>query len=378
MRLIHCSDLHLDASLRSRFDAETACRRRAEILHTFRRMTRWASSNRVRGILLCGDLFDTETPSASAVSAVESVITEYPSVLFFYLRGNHDGGCPLFEGRSMPDNLYMFDSDWRSIDIGHSVRITARENAPFARSGGSGAEDGNDGPFDLLSIDPRRINLVMLHGQICEGYLPKDEESVPLAALRGKGIDYLALGHLHTYREFPLDQRGVAVYSGCLEGRGFDECGEKGFVLIEIDDSTGALTHQFVPFASRRLFEITCEVTGCRNVSEISGRIENQLRDKTDLRSSDIVRLLLDGELEEGCFFNTEYLRQEWEDRFFYLEIADCTKPLIHVEDYLGDVSLKGEFVRTVCTARGAKEISAERQNEILRCGLRALAGRDF
>lgn len=359
MRLIHCSDLHLDASLRSRFDAETAERRRAEMLLTFRRMVQWACARSVRGILLCGDLFDTEAPSAAAVSAVEAVISEYPSVLFFYLRGNHDRDCPLFFDRAAPDNLYMFGSGWRSIDIGENVCISSSDDAPITS----------------LSVDPRRINIVMLHGQICEGYRQRDPESIPLAALRGKGIDYLAMGHMHTYREFRLDARGSAVYSGCLEGHGFDECGEKGFVLIDINDSTGALTHQFIPFASRRLFEITCDVTGCRDIAGISRCVGEQLNSKTNLRESDMIRIILIGGPEEDCNLNMEYLRQEWTGRFFYLEIRDRTKPLIDIGNYLGDASLKGEFVRTVCTACGAGEISTELQDEILHCGLRALAG---
>lgn len=390
MLLLHCSDLHLDASMRSRFDAETAGRRRAEMLHTFGKMAAWASSHAVRAILLCGDLFDTEAPSAVAVSAVEAVIKEYPHLLFFYLRGNHDSSCPLFAGRQLPENLHLFDSGWQTFEIGENVCITGREmsgeiteNAqmrPAENSGRTAGSADTEGllPFAPPSLGPGKINIVMLHGQICDGYRQRDGESIPLGALRGRGIDYLALGHLHTYREIPLDQRGTAVYPGCLEGRGFDECGEKGFVLVKIDEDTGIISHEFVPFASRRLFEISCDVTDLRNTSEISAHIEDQLRDKAALRTSDMIRIVLTGGLDENCVLNLEYLRQEWEDRFFYFEIRDRTKPLVHVEDYLGDATLKGEFVRTVCTACGAEEISTDLRDEILRCGLRALAGETF
>ena len=55
-------------------------------------------------------------------------------------------------------------------------------------------------------------------------------------ALKNKNIDYLALGHIHGYKEAPLDGRGKYCYPGCLEGRGFDECGKKGFVLLNIEN----------------------------------------------------------------------------------------------------------------------------------------------
>ncbi|MGX8685169.1 MAG: metallophosphoesterase family protein, partial [Lachnospiraceae bacterium] len=62
MKIIHCSDLHLDADLRSRFDQEAARQRRAELLHTFRRLCGYARRSSVGCILICGDLFDTQTP----------------------------------------------------------------------------------------------------------------------------------------------------------------------------------------------------------------------------------------------------------------------------------------------------------------------------
>ena len=69
MKIIHCSDLHLDADLRSRFDAGSAAERRAELMNTFRRLCRRAQEIGACAILICGDLFDTDSPSASAVSS---------------------------------------------------------------------------------------------------------------------------------------------------------------------------------------------------------------------------------------------------------------------------------------------------------------------
>jgi fucose 4-O-acetylase-like acetyltransferase len=80
----------------------------------------------------------------------------------------------------------------------------------------------------------------MLHGQETAGRFVKNKKSadyagsVSLSALRGRGIDYLALGHIHAYKKAPLDSRGIYCYPGCLEGRGFDECGRKGFVLLVV------------------------------------------------------------------------------------------------------------------------------------------------
>lgn len=67
---------------------------------------------------------------------------------------------------------------------------------------------------------------MMLHGQEAEYAAQDKAEVVPLRDLRGKGIDYLALGHVHGYKKETLDSRGEYCYPGCLECRGFDEYGD--------------------------------------------------------------------------------------------------------------------------------------------------------
>ena len=260
MKIIHCGDLHLDADLRTRLDA-------AELLNTFRRLCLYANEQGVGAVLICGDLFDTESPSSSSVRTVEDLILENGGILFFYLRGNHDGRTALFKTRKKPDNLFLFGDDWASWELseegirGRRVCIAGREP--------SGA------PFSSPVLDSSCLNIVMLHGQVREGYTGPDPESVPLSALRGCGIDYLALGHLHHYRSFPLDKRGRGAYCGCLEGRGFDECGPCGFILIDTDTPAASPSIRFIPFASRTLYSVDCAVTGCSSDTEIYERISS-------------------------------------------------------------------------------------------------------
>ena len=73
-----------------------------------------------------------------------------------------------------------------------------------------------------------------LHGEL------KDKCSAPetigIKEATGKNIDYLALGHYHSYSGAVIDERGSAVYSGTPEGRGFDEAGDKGFIMLNVSD----------------------------------------------------------------------------------------------------------------------------------------------
>ena len=363
MRIIHCSDLHLDADLRTKFDAASAAERRAELLDTFRRLCFYAKQQGVCAILICGDLFDTESPSPSAVRTVEDLILSCPDVLFFYLRGNHDSRSALFRTRRRPDNLLLFDQSWTS-------RVLTSEAAGERRVCITGREPGTD-PFVSPDLDPAALNIVMLHGQVRDGYTNPDPESVPLSALRGRGIDYLALGHLHHYRSFSLDERGTAAYCGTLEGRGFDECGSCGFILLETDSRGGDLKSRFVPFASRKLYRVECPVNGCESDTEVYERIARVLQ-ASPAGEADLVRLEMTGELEYGCRPDPALVQREWEGRYHYFEYLSSAEPVVHTEDFLCDASLKGEFVRVVSSDSA---LSSRERAMILRCGLRALSG---
>ena len=373
MKIIHCSDLHLDADLRSRFDAESAADRRAELMNTFRRLCRQARELHARAVLICGDLFDTDAPSPSAVRAVEDLILTYSEILFFCLRGNHDSRSVLFRTREMPGNFRLFDSSWTvwELESGSEEQRSAGQRFAEQRKICIIGKEAGDGPFTPPPLDPSNVNIVMLHGQIREGMSASDPETVPLSALRGIGIDYLALGHLHSYRSFPLDQRGTAAYSGCLEGRGFDECGECGFVLLDTDTPSGRIRSRFIPFASRSLYRVPCDVSGCVSDAEVYERISSALS-SSPAQARDLVRLELTGNLEYSCSPDPALIRAEWEDGYHYFDCVDNTVPVVHSEDFLCDATLKGEFVRIVSAAGGLDE---NERAAVLRCGLRALSG---
>ena len=65
----------------------------------------------------------------------------------------------------------------------------------------------------------------MLHGEVGTG-----SKKININKLRNKNIDYLALGHIHSYQTGIIEEDKVYAYCGCLEPRGFDELNEKGFI----------------------------------------------------------------------------------------------------------------------------------------------------
>ena len=357
MKLIHCADLHLDARMEASLPREKARERRQEVLRTFTRMVETAEEQGVAAILLCGDLFDAKTISARARNCVLDAVRNHPRISFYYLQGNHDQNTFLADREALPGNLRTFGSEWRTYRQG-DVCITGAEFSA----------DSSDGLLERLSLDAGQMNLVMLHGMATE-YGAKDRmEEFSLRDLRGRNIDYLALGHVHSFREGRLDDRGIWCYSGCLEGRGFDECGEKGYVLLEIEN--GEIRTSFVPFASRRCWEIPVEITGLVTQEEIRTWVQEAL---LPVPSKDLVKVVLTGEVSPEAEKDAAWLEKWLEDSWYFLKVQDRTSLWVRPEDYQYDVSLKGEFVRLVL----ASSMTQEEKEQVLRLGIRALAGED-
>ena len=83
MKIIHCSDLHLDSALGSNLSPEKARERNAELCATFGRMVRFAVRQQVRAVLIAGDLFDTAQVSSRTADYVLDQIRKAPDVTFF-------------------------------------------------------------------------------------------------------------------------------------------------------------------------------------------------------------------------------------------------------------------------------------------------------
>lgn len=350
IKIIHCADVHLGSKMDSRLPAEKAVERRAEVREAFRDMVRYASDNGVKIILLSGDVFDSDRPVRKDKEFFYSVVKGYPEIDFLYLRGNHDGEQRYEE---KPDNLKTFSSEWTLYEYGN-VTISGIELAA----------DNARSVYSTLNLPPENLNIVMLHGQIAD---TEGRDKINLLKLRGKNIDYLALGHLHAFRAGRIDERGEYAYSGCLEGRGFDETGEKGFVLLTVEDR---ITAEFIPRSKRKIVEVSADVSDAEDAFSAC----NLACDAVKCAKDDLVRLTLTGEIP----FDSENLALDVAKRlsgdYYFVSVKDKTARRFDVDALSLDKSLKGEFIRTVLNDN---TIPQELKSRVISAGLKALAGRE-
>lgn len=359
MRLIHCADLHLESEMK--FLSDQAKDRREELLDTYQRMVEYAVENEVDAILISGDLYDFATKiRVSAKKRVAKAILEHPEISFFYLKGNHDMAdiTDCFD-EGVPDNLYLFnDKEWTSYRIGEVVISGIELN------------DTNNQIFDQnMSLDSKDLNIVMLHGQEANYEGRRIAYDINFNKLKTRYIDYLAMGHIHVFREYDLDDRCRVVYPGCLEGRGYDETGSKGFVEVEIVD--GRISYEFVPFAKRTICEVEVSMQASWDMPKLIRKIHDQVK---DISRDNMIRLIISGYREMDFELEIPRIHRDVLDEFYHAKIKDKTKPEIHYEIYANDKSLKGEFVKLLEEA----DLDEEKRAQMASLGIRALRGEEL
>ena len=351
MKILHTSDLHIGSPLTSRLSQDKVRERKGELLSNFERMIEEAVYLRVNLFIIAGDLFDTDKVTKSTAERVISAIARCPSIDFLYLTGNHEKNALAESGVALPDNLKLFGDSWTFFEYGEVCVAGRREITP--------------GMFRELDLDYRKTNIVVLHGALTDGKTAG--ESIGRRELEEKHIDYLALGHYHSYSEHKIDDTGIAVYAGTPEGRGFDEVGTKGFVIIDADGRHAR--HTFRPFAKRTLRIVNVDLDGASSRAEVDRQVDAAL---SGLPHTDLVRLRLCGKRAPELFPDEGAILSRWQNAFYHFEVKDESSIRISPDDYKYDRSLKGEFIRLVSSK---SELSDAEKDKIIRTGLAALMG---
>lgn len=363
IRFLHGADFHLDSAFGA-LPAQRAAERRRESRELLFRLADYVNGHDIDLMLLAGDLFDSASPFRETGEQLAAALGQMRARVFV-APGNHDWygpGSP-WETETWPENVTVF----------RERAMTAAEVPELDLVVHGAAFTGPDQPESLLAgfTAPAdgKVHIGLLHGELDgaeDRYDPIRREEVSAS-----GLAYLALGHVHKRMEPLTLGRTVCAWPGCLEGRGFDELGEKGFYKGTISDS-GEVSLTFVPFARHRYEILEVDVTG----KDPRVAVEAALPPDT---AGDLYRILLTGETAEGGA-GAAALREALADRFDTLEVRDRTRMAEDLWQRAGEDSLRGLFLRELLARREAAEDEAARAEIDLaaRFGLAALDHRDL
>ncbi len=362
LKFIHAADFHLDSAFAA-LPPGRALERRRESRELAFRLADYVNAHGVRLVLLAGDLFDSAAPYRETGEALAQALGRMEAQVFA-APGNHDWYGP--------------GSPWTTVDWPENVHIF-RENALTAIDlpelgvtvhGGAftGPEQGTSLLKDFAAPEDGRIHLGLLHGEID----PAEARYNPLRReeIAASGLAYLALGHIHKRSEPKRYGKTLCAWPGCVEGRGFDELGEKGFYEGVFDGGEAALT--FVPFARRRYQITDVDVTG----QSPRDAVEQALPKDTE---QDLYRIRLTGETGASGA-DPLALETALAGRFYALEVRDHTRVAQDIWARAEEDSLRGLFLRELQARWKAAGDEMERNMVTLavRFGLAALDHRDW
>ena len=358
IRLLHAADLHMDSPFRGLSEEQAALRRR-EQRDLLYRLCEIAEREGAELLLLAGDLFDSTVPYAETAQTLFSALGSL-SIPVLIAPGNHDHYSlrSPYARFALPDNVTVFTRAALSCRDLPSLGV---------RIWGAGYESTSCPPLLRGFSLPREdelLNILLLHGELTASespYCPVTERE-----LAESGFDYVALGHTH--RASGLCYAGKTPYAwpGCAEGRGFDETGEKGVYLIELE--RGACGARFIPLGGRRY-----EILRLDDREELARTL---LRSLPVGAERDVTRIVLTG---ESCGTSLSELRGALEGHFFALELRDERTLPIELWEHMHDAGLRGTFLRKLRERYDRAENESERARIELaaRAGLAAMEGRE-
>jgi exonuclease SbcD len=284
VRILHTGDWHVGKTLarRSRLDEAKAA---------LDEVFKIAVERGVDALLVCGDVFDSLSPSPDAEEVVYTALARFEQerIPVVQLAGNHDHP---HRWRALEQLLARFSvfviSDVRRPEHGGIVEITARDGSTTAQIaalpwvserrlvGAAELMGLAEQPFQTyaaevarllealcLPFDHAKCNLLAGHLYISGAKPAGSERSLTIGDLYAVApqaipptAQYVALGHVHRPQRIP----GVAVparYAGSLLQLDFGEVGqEKSVVLVDVVPGKPAKVEEVPLKAGRRLLDV--------------------------------------------------------------------------------------------------------------------------
>lgn len=245
IKILHSADWHLDSPMTGH--APEA----AEYLHTQlktipKRIVKLAQAEGCDLILLSGDLFDGSW-SAETLRSVQLTLSQ-AQIPVFISPGNHDhlGTDSPYEASGWPENVHIFRT--QAIESVVLEKLDCR-----IYGAGYLAMDCPALLQDFQAAGSERWHLGVFHGEADTAH--SDYCPISRNEISQSGLSYLALGHIHKGGSLRSGQT-LCAWPGCPMGRGYDELGGKGVILLTLDQQVNAA---FLPLDTPRFYDETVD-----------------------------------------------------------------------------------------------------------------------
>lgn len=309
IKILHSADWHLGSPLLQQDSARQA------LMAVPEKIAALCKQENCDMMLLSGDLFDGPC-SADAVRSLRRTLADV-GVPVFIAPGNHDfvGADSPWLSELWPENVHIF-----THPVIESYPVEALDCCVYGAGFTSMDCPGLLG--DFTPQHTQRYAIGVLHAdptQVNSPYCPITTEEV-----KQSGLDYLAVGHIHKGDSFRAGKT-LCAWPGCPMGRGYDETGEKGVLIVTVDDT---VTTRFVPLDVPRFHDLSLPAD--TPLSTVLPPVGNQ----------DFYRITLTGPSEP---LDLEAIAAEYA-AFPNLTLRDKTTPPLDIWGTAGNDTLEGLY----------------------------------
>lgn len=344
MKFVHIADMHFDSPFVNLSDKDIlGDLRRMQQRKAFKKVIEYCKENEVEYLFISGDLYEDKYVKLSTIEYMNQLLKEIPMVQVVIAPGNHDPytKSSYYNKFNWNENVKIFKSKIEKIENGEIVIH------------GYGFDDfycTNCGIEEYEIENTNKINILVMHGTLDGASIEeKQYNSITRKLLQEKKFDYVAMGHIHK-----PDYNTNIAYPGSTISLGFDELGEHGMVVGEIEKNK--LQLEFVPLDEEEFKEIELEVDAILAKEDLIEKI-NQL----EIKNNQYIKIILKGNrnFEINPYDIMKYIENER-----IIKIKNHTKIAYDLEKMANENTLKGLFVKEMLEK--IKQEPSEEEKEII------------
>ena len=379
LRLMHMADVHLGARHHD-LGAQAAAQRERQF-GAFKRAVDIAIAERVELVLICGDLFDSNSQPRRSIERAAAELRRLTDrhVRVVIIPGTHDtydtgsiyrvfdlpalvsGKADGGDGRCVvltPDQPMV---SLPELDATVHGRVFATKKAPTSPLAGFDAREEGRGT---------KLQIGMIHGaRYIPGQVEQDDVIFTDDEVAASGLDYLALGHWHSFQQGSAGNTTWA-YSGAPEPVQIDQDGAGQVLLVTLE-----------PGASKADVKVEARTVGRTKLqkltidgAEVGSQVELAAR-LGELANPDLVLdMRLVGVTPDSLDLHLDEIEAQLAGSFLRLRIVDASKAALPEGERPPADTIAGAFVRTLETRIAKHEAAGETEaatelREALRVG---------
>lgn len=357
MKFIHIADMHFDAPFITLSDEREFCKlRRLEQREVFKKIIDYINENEIPYLFISGDLYENKYIRQSTIEYINSLFKKIPNTKVFISPGNHDPYLKnsFYNNYIWSENVTIFTPEINKISL-EDVNIY-----------GYGFEDFYSTRVNINNIrldEPEKLNILVIHGTL-DGSDAVENNYNPISkkVLEDIGFDYVALGHIHKKNYIQTANQKI-IYPGSTISLGFDELGEHGMILGDLNKNN--LQLNFIKLDTEIFEEKDIDVSNINSEDDLLQKLnEMELEDNHFYKINLIGTRRFEININEIKKLNTNQK---------ILKIKNKTKIGINIEKIARETTLTGMFANEILEEINNKPTEANFLGEVLEIGLEIL-----